>query len=230
MTVALTLSTAARELAPGKKLFDADVKVLDRAAAELTALWAARKPASAKDGGSGLQAADDAFSRALPLILAHEGGYVNDPQDPGGATNKGVTQATYDGWRAKQGLPAQSVRQITADEVAAIYRRDYWDKVRGDDLPAGVGYAVFDFAVNSGPARAARFLQKVVSVPEDGVIGPATLAAVNSVAAVSAEPIIDRLCDARLAFLRSLPTFARFGTGWSRRVSEVRAKAKEWAR
>lgn len=169
----------------------------------------------------------DAFTRSLPLILAHEGGYVNHPRDPGGATNKGVTQATYDGWRSRQKLANQSVRNITAAEVSAIYRRDYWDKVKGDELPEGVGYAVFDFAVNSGPSRAARFLQKIVGVAQDGMIGPATVAATN---ALPAATVIDRLCDDRMAFLRSLDTFSTFGKGWARRVTDVRAKAKEWAR
>lgn len=167
-----------------------------------------------------------AFSRALPLILAHEGGFANHPKDPGGATMKGVTQRTYDGWRDRQGLARQSVRNISDAELHAIYRRDYWDRVKGDELPAGVGYAVFDFAVNSGVSRAARFLQKVAGVAQDGVIGPATLGAVE---ALPPATVIDRLCDDRMAFLRSLGTFSTFGTGWTRRVSDVRAKAKEWA-
>lgn len=171
--------------------------------------------------------AQDAFARALPLILVHEGGYVNHPKDPGGATNKGVTQATYDGWRARKGLPSQSVRSITDDEIAAIYRRDYWDKVKGDDLPAGVAYAVFDFAVNSGVDRASRYLQKVIGAAQDGEIGPATVAAAK---ARSQATIIDMLCDERMAYLRSLKTFSTFGKGWTRRVAEVREKAKELAR
>ena len=171
--------------------------------------------------------AGDAFDQALPLVLVHEGGYVNHPKDPGGATMKGVTQATYDGWRAKQGLSVQPVRNITSEEVSAIYRRDYWDKVKGDDLPAGVGYAVFDFAVNSGVRRASRFLQKVVGVAQDGVIGPATIAAVK---ALPPATVIDRLCDDRMAFLRGLGTFSTFGKGWTRRVTDVRSHAKEMAR
>lgn len=167
------------------------------------------------------------FDAALPLILAHEGGYVNHPKDPGGATMKGVTQATYDGWREEQGLPRQSVRNITAEEIGAIYRRDYWDRVKGGDLPPGVAYAVFDFAVNSGVNRASRFLQRVIGTAQDGVIGPATVAAAK---ALPPAVIIDRLCDDRMVFLRSLDTFSTFGKGWTRRVAEVRAKAKEMAR
>lgn len=168
----------------------------------------------------------DRYSRCIPLVLRHEGGYVNHPKDPGGATNKGVTQKTYDGWRDKQGLARQSVRLIADDEVQAIYRRDYWDAVCGDQLPAGVDYAVFDFAVNSGINRASRFLQEVARVPADGKIGPATLAAVS---AMNARDVVNRLCDARMAFLQGLSTFPTFGKGWTARVDEVRVKALGWA-
>lgn len=164
----------------------------------------------------------DRFARWLPHILKHEGGYVNHPKDPGGATNKGVTQKTYDSWRDRRGEARQSVRSISEAEVSAIYRRDYWDAIKGDDLPAGVDYAVFDFAVNSGINRASRYLQEVARVPADGKIGPATLAAVG---ALSPTHVINSLCDARMAFLRGLSTFPTFGKGWTRRVEEVRALA-----
>lgn len=170
-------------------------------------------------------ASGDRYSQCIPLVLKHEGGYVNHPADPGGATNKGVTQKTYDGWRDKQGLPRQSVRNIADDEVQAIYRRDYWDAIKGDDLPSGVDYAVFDFAVNSGINRASRYLQDVVRVAADGRIGPATLAAVR---AMDARDVVNRLCDARMAFLRGLNTFPTFGKGWTARVDEVRVKALGW--
>lgn len=187
----------------------------------LAAIAAALGVSRDSDGPTG-----DRYSQCIPLVLKHEGGYVNHPADPGGATNKGVTQKTYDGWRDKQGLPRQSVRNIADSEVQAIYRRDYWDAVRGDDLPAGVDYAVFDFAVNSGINRASRFLQDVVRVAADGKIGPATLAAVK---AMEARDVVNRLCDARMAFLRGLNTFPTFGRGWTARVDEVRVKALGWA-
>lgn len=167
------------------------------------------------------------FADSLKHVLVHEGGYVNHPRDPGGATMKGVTQATYDGWRERQGQSKRSVRNITDEEIAAIYRRDYWDKVKGDDLPAGVDFAVFDFAVNSGVSRASRYLQAVVGVPQDGVIGPATLAAVRDKRPAA---IINELCDKRMAYLRSLTKlWPTFGKGWTRRVSETRATALEAA-
>lgn len=108
------------------------------------------------------------FRELLPKVLVHEGGYVDDPQDPGGETNKGITHKTYDAWRKRQGQPTRSVKHITPEEVAEIYRQQYWNKIAGDDLPSGVDYAVFDFAVNSGPSRAAQFLQRAVGVAEIG--------------------------------------------------------------
>lgn len=165
----------------------------------------------------------DNFDQALAAVLVHEGGYVNDPQDPGGATNKGVTQAVYDDWRHGQGAAPRSVRQLEPAEVQAIYRHLYWDRIKGDDLPSGVDYATFDFAVNSGVSRAARFLQTAAGVASDGIIGPATIAATK----VSPSNVITALVDHRLSFLRSLGTFPRFRKGWTARCNEVRAKALE---
>ncbi len=158
------------------------------------------------------------YKPALSLVLAHEGGYVNHPKDPGGATNKGVTQAVYDAYRKVNGLPLQSVKLIVPAEVAEIYQKQYWRLVRGDSLPAGLDYAVFDFAVNSGISRAVRYLQRLVNVADDGVIGNATLAATYEAARVNEEELIVRYCANRLAFLKSLSTFPTFGTGWTRRV------------
>ncbi len=162
------------------------------------------------------------FPAALKAVLAHEGGYVNHPKDPGGATNKGVTQAVYDAFRKRSGLPVKSVRSISDYEVATIYRKQYWDAVKGDDLPAGVDYAVFDYAVNSGVSRATEALQKALGVNADGVIGQITLHAAETADRLK---IINLICDGRMAFLRRLSTFKTFGKGWTSRVSGVRAKA-----
>lgn len=158
------------------------------------------------------------YKPSLSLVLAHEGGYVNHPKDPGGATNKGVTQAVYDSYRKVKGLPPQTVKLIISNEVAEIYQKQYWRQVKGDDLPAGLDYAVFDFGVNSGVSRAARYLQRLVGVPDDGVIGNQTLAAVYEAARKDEEKLIATYCANRLAFLKSLATFATFGKGWTRRV------------
>ncbi|WMT85553.1 glycoside hydrolase family 108 protein [Pelagibacterium sp. 26DY04] len=160
------------------------------------------------------------FAAALSAVLLHEGGWANNPKDPGGATMKGVTLATYR--RYRPGATKEQLRNITDAELQRIYRDGYWDVIRGDDLPAGVDYAVFDFAVNSGPSRAAKFLQRMVGVPQDGKIGPVTLSAVR---AANPEAIIRNLCNQRQAWLQTLSTFATFGKGWTRRVSEVKAKA-----
>lgn len=164
------------------------------------------------------------FSEALAYILMEEGGFVDDPRDRGGATNKGVTQAVYDAWRRESGEPQQSVRLINVSEVKAIYRRNYWAPVRGDDLPRGLDYAVFDFAINSGPSRAARFLQVAVGAVADGIIGPRTIEAIGNPLAA-----IDALCDRRQAYLEGLSDFASFGDGWTARVIRVRDRAKAMA-
>jgi lysozyme family protein len=164
------------------------------------------------------------FVPSLAAVLIHEGGYVNDPQDPGGATNKGVTQPVYDDWRIGEKLSKRSVQLINAFEVGEIYRRRYWNATRGDDLPSGVDYCVFDFAVNSGVNRATRYLQRAAGVNDDGQIGSMTLAAVKAKPSVA---LIEQICAARLNFLRQLPTFARFGKGWTARVEDVAKRAKD---
>jgi lysozyme family protein len=164
---------------------------------------------------------DRNFARALSLVLKSEGGWSDDSRDPGGATMKGVTLANFRRYVQSDGTK-DDLRHITDAQLATVYRKFYWDEVKGDDLPDGVDYATFDFAVNSGPSRAAKYLQTVVGVPEDGVIGPATLDAVR---AKSAATVLYALCDARLAFLKRLPTWGTFGTGWASRVASVRADA-----
>lgn len=159
-------------------------------------------------------------------VLAHEGGFVDHPADPGGATNKGVTQAVYNAYRARMNRSARSVREITDAEVEAIYRTQYWNRVQGDALPSGVDYAVYDFAVNSGVSRSVKYLQAIVGTSQDGDMGQITLAAV---AARDPAEIVKALCDNRLAFLKRLRHWSTFGRGWSRRVADVRARGIEMA-
>jgi lysozyme family protein len=161
------------------------------------------------------------YRPALALVLAHEGGFVNHPKDPGGATNRGITQRVYDGFRRLKGLPARSVKYIEDVEVEAIYKRNYWGLVRGDELPAGVDYAVFDFAVNSGVSRAIKFLQAGLGFTGenvDGIIGDMTLGRVFEAAKANEELLITKYCGERMRFLKSLGTFPTFGKGWTRRV------------
>jgi len=168
---------------------------------------------------------DRNFAQALSLVLKHEGGWSDHPADPGGATMKGVTLANFRRY-VKPGATKDDLRKITNEQVASVYRRFYWDAVRGAELPDGVDYAVFDFAVNSGPGRAAKYLQGVAGVVQDGRIGPATLAAVR---AKPHSAVIHDLCDRRMAFLRRLKTFGTFGKGWSSRVAGVRSEALKMA-
>jgi lysozyme family protein len=105
-----------------------------------------------------------------------------------------------------------------------LYRTKYWDKIKGDELPSGVDYIVFDAAINSGPGRAAKWLQECVGTQPDGAIGPMTIKATESI--VKAD-LINMYCDKRLEFLKALPTWDTFGKGWGRRVEEVRAAALE---
>lgn len=164
---------------------------------------------------------DRNFARSLSLVLKSEGGWSDNPADPGGATMKGVTIANFRRYIDPKGTK-DDLRHITDAQLAACYRKFYWDAVAGDELPDGVDYATFDFAVNSGPGRAARYLQQLVGVTPDGAIGPTTIAVVNK---QPAGVTIDRLCDARLAFLQRLPTWATFGRGWSARIASVRKDA-----
>ena len=141
------------------------------------------------------------FQRSLTAVLKHEGGWSDHAADPGGATMKGVTIGTYR--RYKPGATKEDLRNITDAELQRIYRDGYWDKVRGDDLPSGVDYCVMDFAVNSGPARAAIYLQEIVGVAPDGKIGPLTLQAVAKWDSVA---LIEALCAKRMGFLKRLST------------------------
>lgn len=168
---------------------------------------------------------DDRFEHCLGEILRHEGGYVDHPSDPGGATNMGITRKTLARWRKVSpwtGLPKAAVEALTRDEAALIYRAHYWNTAKAGAMPAGVDLALFDFAVNSGPDRAARVLQAALRVAADGEIGPVTLAAVE---AADPKRLVNDLCDRRLGFLRRLASFSVFGRGWTRRVAAIRAAA-----
>lgn len=161
---------------------------------------------------------DRNFERALSAVLKHEGGYVNHPKDPGGPTNKGVTLANFRKY-VKPGGSIADLKSLTVAQAGVVFRRHYWDAVSATDLPDGVDYAVFDFAVNSGPDRAIKFLQNVLGVAQDGVIGPRTISAAKK---ASAAAVVADLCDLRMSWLTTLGTFAVFGRGWKARVDGVR--------
>jgi len=160
------------------------------------------------------------FDRCIGIILPHEGGYVHDKRDPGGETNFGISKRSY---------PSEDIRGMTPARAAGIYRRDFWPVIRGDSLPAGVDLATLDPAINSGPARAARWLQLAAGLrgrDVDGSIGPRTLAAVGR---VKPDLAVIGICAARMGFLRGLKTWGAFGRGWSRRVADIEAKAVSMA-
>jgi len=163
----------------------------------------------------------DNFERCLAITLRHEGGWADHPSDPGGATMKGVTIGTYAQHKGRK-VTKEELRAITDAELRAIYRRGYWDKVRGDDLPAGLDLVAFDAAVNSGPSRGAKWLQMALAVPSDGKIGPATIAAA---AKAAPDAVVYQACNIRMGFLRALRTWPTFGRGWQARVDDVRKQA-----
>lgn len=165
------------------------------------------------------------WDACFQMVLKHEGGYVNNPKDPGGMTNLGVTKRVWEEF-VGHSVDETTMRGLTPDMVKPLYKKNYWDKIKGDDLPSGIDYAAYDLAVNSGTARAAKYLQQIAGVPADGVIGPKSLEAIKS---CNAEETVDALCDMRLDFLKRLPTWETFGKGWGRRVSEVEEKAKDMA-
>lgn len=162
------------------------------------------------------------YGRSLAAVLRWEGGYVNHPKDPGGATMQGVTQKVFDAYCDRAGAPRRPVKEITEAEVRKIYKRQYWDVICGDDLPMGLDFALFDFAVNSGPTRAVRVLQGILGQRQDGDMGAVTI---NAATEADQEDLIAKLCGARLAFMRGLSGWSTFGKGWQSRVSGVRQQA-----
>jgi len=159
----------------------------------------------------------------LSMLLEHEGGFVNHPKDPGGMTNLGVTKKAFEEYKGTE-VSEQEMRDLLPTDVTPFYREKYWDKIKGDDLPAGVDWAVFDWCVNSGPSRAARALQVVVNATADGAIGPKTLEKVNE---REASEIIKDLHAVRQEFYENLSTFDTFGKGWTRRNKETLEQALE---
>jgi lysozyme family protein len=161
------------------------------------------------------------FEPSLDFLLKSEGGFVNNPKDPGGMTNLGVTAKT---WSEFKGRPTseKEMRNLDKDDVAPLYEKKYWDACKCDSLPSGIDYLVFDFAVNAGPGRAVKVLQKSLGLPEDGVIGPATLQTVDT---TDKNELISRFSEAKKEYYESLPTFPEFGKGWLERIDIVRGNA-----
>ena len=153
------------------------------------------------------------FDQAFHKLLGHEGGFVDHKSDPGGATNWGVTQAV-----ARQNGYTGHMRDFPVEQAKAIYKRQYWDAVRADDLPPLIRYAVFDACVNSGAKQAIKWLQRAIGATDDGVIGGQTLAAAR---AAQPDFVTRRMIGERLQFMTDLKTWPVFGRGWSRRLAEM---------
>ena len=162
------------------------------------------------------------YDKCLETILHHEGGYVNHPKDPGGETNLGVTKRVYEEWGG-----TKDMKDLLVEDVAPIYKKNYWDKLKGDDLPGGLDLCVFDFGVNAGPGRAAKYLQSMIGTTPDGGIGPMTLAALQKY--VDENGLVESIEEyqkRRQEYYEKLSTFATFGRGWTRRVNETTELAK----
>lgn len=157
------------------------------------------------------------FDQAFTKLFGHEGGYVNNPADPGGETKFGITKRSY---------PHLDIKNLTPEQAKAIYLPDYWKKSGCDRLPPALRYAVFDMAVHSGVVASVRMLQQLLSVPADGVFGPITERAAN---AARVEPLLVNFYAKRLEFLTSLPNWPAFSRGWVRRIA-TELKEMEWSR
>ena len=153
------------------------------------------------------------FDKCLEMLLHHEGGYVNHPDDPGGETNLGVTKKVYVASGGKK-----SMKKLTVKDVAPIYKKSYWSRLNCDDLPSGLDFCAFDWGVNSGTGRVAKALQKICGASVDGAIGPKTLALINR---QNPKYMIEAFGKIRQEFYESLGTFKTFGKGWTRRNKET---------
>ena len=163
------------------------------------------------------------YAKCLETMLHHEGGYVNHPKDPGGETNLGVTKRVYEEWGG-----TKDMKDLLVEDVAPIYKKNYWDKLKGDNLPSGLDLCVFDFGVNAGPGRAAKYLQSMIGTTPDGGIGPMTLKALDIYTGANGlVETIEEYQKRRQEYYEKLSTFATFGRGWTRRVNETTELAKK---
>jgi lysozyme family protein len=163
------------------------------------------------------------FEPCLDVVLAEEGGFVDNPEDPGKATNLGVTQAVWQQWvGASRVVTVADIRALTRADVTPLYQQVFWRGTHAELMAAGVDLAAFDWAVNSGVGGAMRAVQDALGIPSDGLVGPVTL---QALAAKPPEDVVNLICNARLAFLEKDPDWAEFGRGWTDRIATIRAHA-----
>lgn len=149
----------------------------------------------------------DKFYQLIDRVLAHEGGYVNNPNDPGGETKFGISKRSY---------PRLNIKELTREDAIELYRRDFWKPVRGPELPEEFAFQALDGAVNSGISNSIRWMQRAAGVADDGVFGPVTLAAIKR---TQPADLVLRYNAERIEFLTKLSTFPTFGRGWLRRIA-----------
>ena len=161
------------------------------------------------------------YQNCLEIILHHEGGYVNHPEDPGGETNLGVTKRVYEEWGG-----TKDMKDLLVEDVAPIYEKNYWGRLKCDDIPSGLDLCVFDFGVNAGTGRSAKYLQRMIGTVADGGIGPNTLRALDEYVSLHGiNETIENYQANRQRYYEKLKTFETFGRGWTRRVNETTQSA-----
>ncbi|MAZ73701.1 MAG: hypothetical protein CMC70_11220 [Flavobacteriaceae bacterium] len=165
------------------------------------------------------------FVKCLEIILEHEGGFVDHPKDPGGATNKGVTLKTYKEF-LKKDVSVDDLKNIPEEHLESLYKEKFWNKLSADELPNGLDLTMFDWAVNSGFTKPAKSLQLIIGAVSDGYLGPNSIKSLNKFDG-DTQGLINYICDEREEFYHNLSTFETFGKGWLRRTSETREKALE---
>jgi len=159
------------------------------------------------------------FKKCLELVLKSEGGWVNNPKDPGGETNLGVTKKVWEEW---VGHVVKTMKDLTPEDVAPMYQAKYWMACYANQLPVGIDYMAFDAAVNMGPGRAVKLLQECLGCVPDGTIGPRTMQLIDQ---KKPEDIVDLYSKRKTSFYEGLATFATFGKGWLKRVEDVKFNA-----
>lgn len=168
----------------------------------------------------------DNYAQALNYVLQSEGGFINDPDDSGGATNKGITLAVFKEYKRNNHLTLEDLKNISNSDVYDIYKKLYWDRVYADNLNSGCDYACFDFAVNAGVARSVKLAQGVVGANVDGIMGPATLALCNRVDTLF---FINAFSNSKREFYESIvknkPTQEKFLKGWLNRIEIVKTNS-----
>lgn len=171
------------------------------------------------------------WDKSFDLVIKSEGGFTNDQHDSGnhlpdgrqGCTMLGCTQANWEAYVGHQ-VTQDDMKKLTKEDVKPLYKKNYWDAVHGDDLPTGLDYAAFDFAINAGPAASRKMIQRALNVVVDGAIGPNTLKAISE---ADPKQLIQKFSDAKTAFYKGLGNFNVYGVGWLKRVADVQAVANK---